>query len=129
MWLSLAHPLLGTWPRTQAYALTGNQTGDPLVRRPLLNPLSYTSQVLTANVLCYSILALSCSLPAVVPSATSSWAAMFTKPMSLGLSSTTSTWQKQRAALFCLHLGDFSASLIFLFPESSLFWPLLCHFL
>ena len=33
-----------TPPGTQAHALTGNQTGDPLVRRPVLNPLSYTSQ-------------------------------------------------------------------------------------
>ena len=29
---------------TQACALTGNQTGNPLVLRPALNPLSYTSQ-------------------------------------------------------------------------------------
>ena len=33
-----------TWPATQACALTGNQTGDPLVRRPALSPLSHTSQ-------------------------------------------------------------------------------------
>ena len=33
-WLPLVHPLLGTWPATQACALTGNWTGDPLVRRP-----------------------------------------------------------------------------------------------
>ena len=44
MWLLLAHPLLGTWPITQACTLTGNQTGDPLVHRPTLNPLSHTSQ-------------------------------------------------------------------------------------
>ena len=31
-------------PATQACALTGNQTGDPLVHRPGLNLLSYTSQ-------------------------------------------------------------------------------------
>ena len=37
-------PLLGTWPATQAFALTGNQTGSPLVCRPMLNPLSYTNQ-------------------------------------------------------------------------------------
>ena len=37
-------PLLGTWPTTQACALTGNQTGDPLVCRLALNPLSHTSQ-------------------------------------------------------------------------------------
>ena len=38
------HPLLGPLPATQACALTGNQTDDPLVHRPALNPLSYTSQ-------------------------------------------------------------------------------------
>ena len=37
-------PQLGTWPATQACALTGNRTGDPLVHKPELNPLSYTSQ-------------------------------------------------------------------------------------
>ena len=37
-------PQLGTWPATQACALTGYQTGDHLVHRPALNPLSYTSQ-------------------------------------------------------------------------------------
>ena len=35
---------LGTQPTTQASALTGNQTSDPLLDRPVLNPLSYTSQ-------------------------------------------------------------------------------------
>ena len=44
VWLPLTHPLLGTWPATQACALTGNQTGDALVHRPALNPLSHTSQ-------------------------------------------------------------------------------------
>ena len=29
-------PALGTWPATQAHALTGNQTSNPLVRRPAL---------------------------------------------------------------------------------------------
>ena len=37
-------PLQGTWPTTQVCALTGNQTGDLLVRRLALNPLSHTSQ-------------------------------------------------------------------------------------
>ena len=37
-------PLLGTWPATQACALTGNGTSDPLVHRLVLNPLSHTSQ-------------------------------------------------------------------------------------
>ena len=40
----LVRPLLGTWPRTQACALTGNRTGDPLVHRLVLDPLSHTSQ-------------------------------------------------------------------------------------
>ena len=44
MQLPLTHPVLGTWPATQACALTGNPTCDPLVHRPALNPLSYTSQ-------------------------------------------------------------------------------------
>ena len=44
LWLSPAHPLLGTWPTTQACALTGNSTCDPVVHRLALNPLSHTSQ-------------------------------------------------------------------------------------
>ena len=44
VWLPLAHPLLGTWPATQACALTRNRSDDPLVLRPTLNPLSHTSQ-------------------------------------------------------------------------------------
>ena len=37
-------PLLGTWPTTQACALTGNRTSYPLVRRLALNPLNHISQ-------------------------------------------------------------------------------------
>ena len=48
VWLPLACPLLGTWLASQARALTGNlsgnPTGDPLVPRPVLNPLSHISQ-------------------------------------------------------------------------------------
>ena len=44
MWLPLVGPLLGTWPATQACALTGNRTSDLLVCRWVLNPLSHTSQ-------------------------------------------------------------------------------------
>ena len=44
MWLPLALPVLGTRPTTQARAMTGNQTGDPFVRRLALNTLSHTSQ-------------------------------------------------------------------------------------
>ena len=40
----LPPPPLGTWPATQVCALTGNGTGDPLVHRPILNPLSNNSQ-------------------------------------------------------------------------------------
>ena len=43
VWLPLMCPPLGTWPAAQACALTGNRTGDPLVCRPALNPLSYTN--------------------------------------------------------------------------------------
>ena len=45
---SLAYPLLGTWPATQACALTGNRTGETpcelVVHRPVLNQLSSTGQ-------------------------------------------------------------------------------------
>ena len=34
VWLPLLWPSLGIWPATQTCALTGNQTGDALVRRP-----------------------------------------------------------------------------------------------
>ena len=44
VWLPLTCPFLETWPATQACALTGNQTGDPLLCRPVLSPLSYASQ-------------------------------------------------------------------------------------
>ena len=43
VWLPLALPWQGTRPTTQACALTGNRTVNPLIRRPLLNPLSHTS--------------------------------------------------------------------------------------
>ena len=36
MWLPLMHPLLETWPETQACALTGNRTSDSLVHRSVL---------------------------------------------------------------------------------------------
>ena len=39
VWLALMHPLLGSWPATQAGALTGDLPGDPLILRPTLNPL------------------------------------------------------------------------------------------
>ena len=44
VWLLLTHPLLETWPTTQACTLTGNLTCNPQVHRPMVNPLSHTSQ-------------------------------------------------------------------------------------
>ena len=44
VWLRLTCLQPGTWPTARAYALTGNQTSDPLVQRPALSPLSHTSQ-------------------------------------------------------------------------------------
>ena len=38
------HPPMGTWPATQACALTGNWTGDLLLHSPALSPLNHTSQ-------------------------------------------------------------------------------------
>ena len=47
--LPLVHPQLGTWPTTQACALSGNRTGNPLVHWPALSPLSPTSQGLAKH--------------------------------------------------------------------------------
>ena len=44
MWLPLEHPPLGTQPAPQACVPTRNRTGNPLVHRLALNPLSHTSQ-------------------------------------------------------------------------------------
>ena len=44
VWLPFVRLPLGTWPETQACALTGNWTSDPLIRRLALNPLSHTRQ-------------------------------------------------------------------------------------
>ena len=49
VWLPLMCSPMGTWLTTQAYSLTGNQTSDPLLYRPMLNPLSYTSRVYFAE--------------------------------------------------------------------------------
>ena len=43
-WLPLSHPQMGTWPTTQACALTGNRTSNFSVFRLALSPLSHTSQ-------------------------------------------------------------------------------------
>ena len=51
VWLPLLHPLLRTWPATQACVLSGNQTGNPLVCRPALNPLSHTNQGISYTVM------------------------------------------------------------------------------
>ena len=44
VWLPLACPLLGMWPTTQTYVLTGNWISNLLVHRLACNPLSHTSQ-------------------------------------------------------------------------------------
>ena len=44
VWLPLTRPLLGTWPATQACALTGDPTSNPLLCSPVLKSLSHTSQ-------------------------------------------------------------------------------------
>ena len=44
VWLSLTHPLPGTWSATQACALTGNRISYPLLCGLVLNPLSHISQ-------------------------------------------------------------------------------------
>ena len=44
VWLLLTCFPLGTLPSTQACALTGNRTSDPLVHRLPFSPLSHTSQ-------------------------------------------------------------------------------------
>ena len=49
VWLPLMCPLLRTWSAAQACALIGNPTGDPLVHRLALSPLSHTSQGSSAN--------------------------------------------------------------------------------
>ena len=41
--LPLTPPPSGVWPATQTSALTRNRTGNPLVRRWALNPLSHTT--------------------------------------------------------------------------------------
>ena len=50
VWLHLACLPLGTWPATQACALTGNWTGNPLVCEPSFNPLSHTKQGIFLNI-------------------------------------------------------------------------------
>ena len=44
-------PPLGTWPTTQACALTGNRTSDSLAHSPVLNPRSHTGQGELATIL------------------------------------------------------------------------------
>ena len=46
----------GYWPKTQACALTGDPTSDPLVCKPVLNSLSHTSQTYLSPIfICLSI--------------------------------------------------------------------------
>ena len=55
-WLPLMGPQLGKWLTTQACDLTGNQTGDLSVRRPVLSALSHTSQGYCADLKKHSAL-------------------------------------------------------------------------
>ena len=55
VWLPLVCPQMGTWPATQACALTGNLTSDPLVFRPAFNPLTHTSQVWNMEILMFPL--------------------------------------------------------------------------
>ena len=43
-WLPLVSPQPGTFPSTQAWALTGNQTSDLFICGTTLSPMSHTSQ-------------------------------------------------------------------------------------
>ena len=45
VWFFSRTPHWRPGPKTQACALTGNQIGNRMVHRPVLNPLSHTSQV------------------------------------------------------------------------------------
>ena len=58
MWLPLTRPLVATCPTSQACALTGSPTSNPLVHRLALNPLSRTRKgqisVLTFLYVCHS---------------------------------------------------------------------------
>ena len=54
-------PLQGTWPTTQAYALTGNGNSDPSVPRRALNPLSHTTQGYSFTESLFSSKFLACS--------------------------------------------------------------------
>ena len=56
VWLPLMCPQLGTWPETQACALTGNRTSDPLVCRPVLSQYLYVFMNNIHSVSCYPIL-------------------------------------------------------------------------
>ena len=44
VWLPLQHPPPGSWTAIQACTLTRNRTGNPLVHRTALHPLSHTRQ-------------------------------------------------------------------------------------
>ena len=77
VWLPLTRSLLGTWPATQACALTGIQTCDPLVCKSALSPLSHTSRVrilFSVKSLCKVLQPVLCE---VVPSFSKCFAALY----------------------------------------------------
>ena len=59
-WLPLTHSQWETWLAAQACALTGNRTCDLPVHRPVLNPLSHTSQGITILLTIYYLCCISC---------------------------------------------------------------------
>ena len=54
VWLPLMCPLLGTWPTTQACALTGNRTGDPLVHS--LHSIHWAKPARAVFLICISLI-------------------------------------------------------------------------
>ena len=51
-WLPLAQAQVGTWPATQAHALTRNQIGDLSVFEMTPNPLSHTTLPVLTQATC-----------------------------------------------------------------------------
>ena len=86
----LCAPYRGTWPATQACALTGNRTNDPLVHRLALSPLSHKPGQLCQFILMNT----DTKLPMVVVSKTIAFSQLvqsskflsdYSTPISLGL--------------------------------------------
>ena len=84
VWLPLTHPQLGAWPTTQARALTGNRTSDPLVRWLALSPLSRTSQgrhMLSLKIQIYRKCKVKSESPFTLPSSPTFYCSKIWKPL------------------------------------------------